>query len=123
MHRTKWMGLAVAAALLAAAASSGAMAQAHRYATGGTPTPADQKQSIPQAPVFRNFLPPMRLLAGLALMTLAGYFGYELRGQFSGAMTAVVGLFSKKAATDGFDETAAPVVLAIFGVLLLVAGR
>jgi SAM-dependent methyltransferase len=80
-------------------------------------------QSDDEMTWFRNFLPPPRLLAGLALMALAGYFGYELRGQFSGAATALVGLFSKKAANDGFDETAAPVALAIFGVLLLVALR
>lgn len=51
-------GRAIAAALLLflALSATGAMAQ-NRHTTGGAPTPADQKQSIAQAPVFRDFLP------------------------------------------------------------------
>ena len=59
MHKTKLAGLGAiaAAALILALSVSGALAQA-KYSTGGSPTPADQKQSIAQAPVFRDFLPP-----------------------------------------------------------------
>ena len=56
MHKTKLAGLGAiaAAALILALSVSGALAQA-KYSTGGSPTPADQKQSIAQAPVFRDF--------------------------------------------------------------------
>jgi hypothetical protein len=59
MHRITlagWSAIA-AAALIVAMGASGALAQT-RYSTGGAPTPADQKQSIAKAPVFRDFLPP-----------------------------------------------------------------
>lgn len=52
----RWAGL-VAAAFFVALGASGAMAQENRRATGGTPTPPELLQSIPEAPVFRDFLP------------------------------------------------------------------
>ena len=57
MQKNKLFGLGAiaAAALFVAMSASGAMAQ--QYSTGGSPTPADQKQDIAQAPVFRDFLP------------------------------------------------------------------
>ncbi len=58
MRNLKIAGLgAIAAAALVLALSGGAMAQ-QRHATGGTPTPAEMKQSIPEAPIYRDFLPP-----------------------------------------------------------------
>jgi len=51
------LGAVAAGALFIAMSASGALAQEHQYSTGGSPTPADQKQDIAQAPVFRDFLP------------------------------------------------------------------
>ena len=50
-------GAVAAAALFVALSGTGAMAQDRHYATGAATTPLDQKRSIPQAPVFRDFLP------------------------------------------------------------------
>ena len=50
-------GAIAAAALFVALSANGAMAQEHKYALGGAPTPADQKADIVQAPVYRDFLP------------------------------------------------------------------
>src|SRR3954463_7704103 len=50
-------GAMAAAALFVALSANGAMAQEHKYALGGAPTPADQKADIVQAPVYRDFLP------------------------------------------------------------------
>ena len=51
------LGAVAAAALFVAVSASGAMAQQSTHTTGGQPTPQAQKMSIPQAPVFRDFLP------------------------------------------------------------------
>ena len=45
------------AALFTAISMSGALAQQTRYATGASPSPTSMKQSIPAAPIFRDFLP------------------------------------------------------------------
>lgn len=45
------------AAVFGLASITGAEAQERRFSTGGTPTPAEVKQSIPAAPVYRDFLP------------------------------------------------------------------
>lgn len=50
------LGALAAAALFVAMSVSGALAQ-EQHKTGGQPTPASEKASIPQAPVFRDFLP------------------------------------------------------------------
>ncbi|MEO6014138.1 MAG: C1 family peptidase [Devosia sp.] len=59
MRRMKSAGLGAlgAIALIVAMSSTGALSQEHRYATGASPTPDDVKQSIPEAPVYRDFLP------------------------------------------------------------------
>src|SRR6185369_8883286 len=59
MRNMKIAGLgAVAVAVLCIAMSaSGALAQDRQYSTGGAPAPAELKQSVAQAPVFRDFLP------------------------------------------------------------------
>ncbi len=49
-------GLAVLA-LIVGMGAPGALAQQRPYATGATPTPPDVLQSIPEAPVYRDFLP------------------------------------------------------------------
>jgi hypothetical protein len=46
-----------AVALIIAMSASGALAQERRYSTGAQPTPTERLQSLPQAPVFRDFLP------------------------------------------------------------------
>lgn len=46
-----------AVALVVAMSASGALAQERRYPTGAEPTPASRLQELPQAPVFRDFLP------------------------------------------------------------------
>src|ERR1044071_8923150 len=46
-----------AVALIVAMSTSGALAQERRYSTGAMPTPTERLQSLPQAPVFRDFLP------------------------------------------------------------------
>jgi hypothetical protein len=46
-----------AVALIVAMSATGALSQERQYSTGGTPTPPEIKQSIPEAPVFRDFLP------------------------------------------------------------------
>src|SRR3569832_389807 len=51
------LGAVAAAALLVAMSASGALAQQSEHTTGGQPTPQAEKMSIPQAPVFRDFLP------------------------------------------------------------------
>jgi hypothetical protein len=56
MRSVKW-GAVAAAALFVALSASGALAQQSEHKTGGLPTPEAEKQSIPQAPVFRDFLP------------------------------------------------------------------
>ena len=58
MGNLKLAGMgAIAASALMLALTGGAFAQAHHYTLGGVPTPAALKQSIAQAPVFRDFLP------------------------------------------------------------------
>jgi hypothetical protein len=49
-------GLA-ALALIVGMSATGALAQGRIYATGASPTPPEVLQSIPEAPVFRDFLP------------------------------------------------------------------
>src|ERR1700712_3103017 len=49
-------GAIAAAALVVVMSVGGALAQ-EQHKTGGTPTPAAEKASVPQAPVFRDFLP------------------------------------------------------------------
>src|SRR3954465_619069 len=51
------LGAVAAAALLVAMSASGGLGQQPTHTTGGQPTPQAQKLSIPQAPVFRDFLP------------------------------------------------------------------
>ena len=46
-----------AVALIVAMAATGVQAQDRKYSTGATPTPPDRLQSLPQAPVYRDFLP------------------------------------------------------------------
>ncbi|HZY68431.1 MAG TPA: C1 family peptidase [Devosia sp.] len=47
-----------AVALIVAMGTSGALAQeGRRYATGATPTPAERLAELPEAPVYRDFLP------------------------------------------------------------------
>lgn len=55
--RITGLGAVGAVALLMAMATSGALAQDRHYALGGAVTPPDQKASIQQAPVYRDFLP------------------------------------------------------------------
>jgi hypothetical protein len=59
MRNLKIAGLGTIAvtALCIAMSASGALAQDRQYSTGGAPAPAELKQSVPQAPVFRDFLP------------------------------------------------------------------
>ena len=49
-------GLGAAAGVLLLAMTASA-ATAHDYKTGGTPTPPGLRQSVPEAPVYRDFLP------------------------------------------------------------------
>jgi hypothetical protein len=46
-----------AVALIVAMSATGAISQEHRYATGATPTPPDRLAQLPEAPVYRDFLP------------------------------------------------------------------
>jgi hypothetical protein len=55
MNRLTILVAGALAALMTLTASAGA--QDHRFKTGGAPTPPQIKQSIPEAPVFRDFLP------------------------------------------------------------------
>jgi hypothetical protein len=57
MRYLKIAGLGAVAALCVAMSAPGALAQDRQYSTGGAPAPAELKQSVPQAPVFRDFLP------------------------------------------------------------------
>lgn len=52
------LGALAAAALIVAMSSSGALSQERRYSTGATPTPPERLAELPQAPVYRDFLPP-----------------------------------------------------------------
>ena len=56
MRRTKVAGLGVALSVVVLAMAGGT-AGARDYKTGGTPTPPELRQSIPAAPVYRDFLP------------------------------------------------------------------
>jgi hypothetical protein len=51
------LGAVAAVAVMVGLSMSGAMAEDRRYATGAKLTPPELKQSIAQAPVFRDFLP------------------------------------------------------------------
>jgi hypothetical protein len=46
-----------AVALIVAMSATGAIAQERRYSTGATPTPPERLAALPQAPVYRDFLP------------------------------------------------------------------
>ncbi len=46
-----------AVALIVAMSASGAISQERRYSTGATPTPPERLAALPQAPVYRDFLP------------------------------------------------------------------
>jgi len=54
--RSAGLSAIAAAALFIAMSATGALAQ-EQHKTGGMPTPASEKASIAQAPVFRDFLP------------------------------------------------------------------
>lgn len=49
--------LATATTLIVAMSASGAISQERRYSTGAQPTPDAVKATLPQAPVYRDFLP------------------------------------------------------------------
>jgi hypothetical protein len=51
------LGAVAAVALMVGLSMSGALAQDRHYATGAKLTPPELKQSIAQAPVYRDFLP------------------------------------------------------------------
>ena len=46
-----------AVALIVAMSATGAVSQERRYSTGATPTPPERLAALPQAPVYRDFLP------------------------------------------------------------------
>ena len=56
-HSIAVWGAVAATAVLVAMSATGAMAQGKKYSTGGAPTPPALLQSIPEAPVYRDFLP------------------------------------------------------------------
>jgi hypothetical protein len=47
-----------AVALIVAMSATGALSQERRYSTGASPTPPERLAALPQAPVYRDFLPP-----------------------------------------------------------------
>ncbi len=51
------LGALAAAALIVAMSATGAMSQERRYSTGAQPTPDAVKATLPQAEVYRDFLP------------------------------------------------------------------